>query len=662
MDTTKPQLTLCVALKKKLIIYQYDQSDWTELKELPNLPDQARTVVWCGNSVCVGFKSFYAMLHVQSGTLTELFPTGKSASPVAAPLPSDQVLLSRDDISIFIGFDGKTTRKFGLSWSETPICLGHYYPYVIAILSKFLEVRTTFGTQTLVQTIPLRGARFMSIKDDIYVAAQNQIWKLLPVPIIEQVDQLVREREYEEALALCENISGGDEAVKNQKRKKIKNLYAYALFVEGHYQRAVDYFQELDIDPLQVIGLYHTLLPRELRVRFQYPIEIPELQGAAADNAYKALINYLTQVRPTATTNPALRNEDDYNMSADLAQIIDTSLLKAYLKTDDKYVMPLVKMPANQCHIKECEKVLQTYGKHAELVQLYKTKGMHRAALELLAKLGQGPRNTSTLSGPAETVKYLRELGREQLPLILEFSRWVMASAPRDALPIFTEKRKEPLPADKLLTHIKNNALSLVLPFLEWVINACKETGAEFHNELIFIYLDTITALKKDLAAAAAGPAGFAVIGMDASNQPRVRAGTEGGLLGETRRKLIQFLETSAHYNPEKMLSRFPFNDLYEERALLLSRIGQHEQALNIYAHKLQDERYADVGVLAFVVFALVCAVYVLVLVLVRVLVHAFVLPLVSMAVYLRVHVFCVHVHVCVFVSDHLHARVCLRA
>jgi hypothetical protein len=179
----------------------------------------------------------------------ELYPTGRSQSPVGCLIPNEQVLLCRDgmlrasslstrqllnaaaDISIFTGFDGKTTRKFGLSWSETPICMGrspfinsqlykshvasgHFQPYVVAILSKFLEVRTTFGTQTLVQTIPLRGARFLTLKDDIYVAAQNQIWRLLPVPILEQVEQLVRDREYEEALSLCEHLTGPEEAVK----------------------------------------------------------------------------------------------------------------------------------------------------------------------------------------------------------------------------------------------------------------------------------------------------------------------------------------------------------------------------------------------------------------------------------------------------------------
>ena len=43
---------------------------------------------------------------------------------------------------------------------------------------------------------------------------------------------------------------------------------------------------------------------------------------------------------------------------------------------------------------------------------LYKSKHKHRNALELLEKLGKGPKTTS-LSGPSELIKYMRQLGKE---------------------------------------------------------------------------------------------------------------------------------------------------------------------------------------------------------------------------------------------------------
>jgi len=93
--------------------------------------------------------------------------------------------------------------------------------------------------------------------------------------------------------------------------------------------------------------------------------------------------------------------------------------------------------------------------------------------------------------------------------------------------------------------------------------------------------LENIQSLRKDKEVYQNGP-------------NRVIAGTEPGLLGVTRKKLLLFLEKSKYYVPEKMLSKFSSEELYEERALLLSRIGEHEQALKIYANKLKDYQMAE--------------------------------------------------------------------
>ena len=78
----------------------------------------------------------------------------------------------------------------------------------------------------------------------------------------------------------------------------------------------------------------------------------------------------------------------------------------------------------------------------------------------------------------------------------------------------------------------------------------------------------------------------------------RVQAGSEPGRLGILRKKLVDFLRSSKCYKPSGMLSWFPRDELLEERAILLSHINQHTQALMIYAHKLHDpliaERHCD--------------------------------------------------------------------
>ena len=53
----------------------------------------------------------------------------------------------------------------------------------------------------------------------------------------------------------------------------------------GQFPRAMEYYLELDLDPLQVIGLYPNLLPKNLRDKFSYPIEPPQL-GACFEACY----------------------------------------------------------------------------------------------------------------------------------------------------------------------------------------------------------------------------------------------------------------------------------------------------------------------------------------------------------------------------------------
>ena len=101
-----------------------------------------------------------------------------------------------------------------------------------------------------------------------------------------------------------------------------------------------------------------------------------------------------------------------------------------------------------------------------------------------------------------------------------------------------------------------------------------------------------------------------------------VAAGKEEGDLGEFRSKLLSFLDMSSSYEPARLISDFPFDGtaqtlltverlcqavelnlsfdplslqgLLEERALLLGRMGKHEQALFIYVHVLKDTRMAE--------------------------------------------------------------------
>lgn len=271
-----------------------------------------------------------------------------------------------------------------------------------------------------------------------------------------------------------------------------------------------------------------------------------------------------------------------------LPVLVDTVLLKSYLLTDGQLVMPFLQSD-NQCDIEECQNILRAYEKYPELVRLYQSHGLHRQALELLSQLGQSSNTLSSLHGTAPTVQYLRDLAanpksQENVDLVLEFSDWVLRRTPDDGLSIFTHAHTsganlaDAIPPAMVLEHLKKTAETEVcVAYLESLITT-GESRPQFHNELIFFYLDEVLALMEKL--------------------PRVNklmlAGTEAGRLGILRKKLVDLLRRSTHYSPERLLSKFPRDRLLEERAVLLSRISQHEQALSIYAHQLKNPRMAE--------------------------------------------------------------------
>lgn len=340
-------------------------------------------------------------------------------------------------------------------------------------------------------------------------------------------------------------------------------------------------------DPLRVLGLYPKLLPDPCLGRWKYPYGIQTLAGPVLDNAFRALGSYLQRVRAeraeavAAAVAADAPIPEEYNACADLPDVIlDTALLRALLKIEHPFLAELAAAP-NRCHIGVCEAALLQAKRYRPLVALYRGRGLHTKALELLNKLGHES-STGDMYGVGPTVKYLQGLGNTQLPLLLEYSVWVLHEDEDAGLSIFTAPRERPeaLNAAAVLKHLDKHAVGAVADYLEHLINVQGETEPAFHNELIFTYLRSIQVILRNPASGAA--------------RPPQKAAAEIGLLGVIRKKLLLFLEASTHYKAEKMLSRFPTQDLYEERAVLLSRIGRHDQALAIYAHRLEDTAMAE--------------------------------------------------------------------
>uniref|UniRef100_A0A7S2U140 Vacuolar sorting protein 39/Transforming growth factor beta receptor-associated zinc finger domain-containing protein n=1 Tax=Lotharella oceanica TaxID=641309 RepID=A0A7S2U140_9EUKA len=148
--------------------------------------------------------------------------------------------------------------------------------------------------------------------------------------------------------------------------------------------------------------------------------------------------------------------------------------------------------------------------------------------------------------------------------------------------PVDTQNKRSTIPARLVLKLLKSwCGPSIVVMYLEKYLKNTNNTMAALHNELVFLYLDLIQ--KGEVSGLASSRSSN---GSSSSSSSKYSALMDKEML---RKKLHSFLKSSTYYKPELMLGRFPENELLEERAVVLSRLKDHREALAIYVWDLND-------------------------------------------------------------------------
>jgi hypothetical protein len=461
---------------------------------------------------------------------------------------------------------------------------------------------------TFVQTIPLAGitklsqpnfvdydemivdqglglgfkSKKLDIDDDIdhdnriFMCSKNNIYALTMKQFYLQAYELQQKKDFDMALHLCDIVFGTKYEVEKFRVSNINLEYGFHQFSKGEYEKAMNCFTKTGEDPRVILALYPDLLSGASARTFKTQIKISEEDRIKVDQLMKdvdqknralsAVIQYLSCRR--VAVSKALSKQE-----AQVAEAVDTALLKALLYTNDEFVTKFLENP-NRCIISDCELSLLQYRKFSELVTFYRMRGLHEQALSLLKRMGQGSIGTGEtdavvdLTGVRPTIKYLQALESSN-SLMLNYARWVLQKEPILGLKIFQSSNCT-LSPDEILRYLdtvngQKNVMSIT--YLEHVILVEKSTDPELHNSLILFYLEYI--MNED------------------SREMNTETGLPLLLPEDVQIRLPNFLRESQYYNSERMLSKFPMNRLYEERAILLSRIHRHEQALNLYVSKV---------------------------------------------------------------------------
>lgn len=258
-----------------------------------------------------------------------------------------------------------------------------------------------------------------------------------------------------------------------------------------------------------VLRLFSNLLPHDFNEGLEFAAsttssQVLNLKDSDLKNGLHALIDYLIEIR--CNLNKERPNSVNHFSHLPQMSIIDTTLLKCYIYTNESLIAPLLRR--NNCNLEESEKILKKYQKYEDLIILYQTKGHHQKALQLLrthANMANSP-----LAGHKHTIQYLQTLDTDNKALIFEFASWVLENHLEEGLKVFIDNIQDTenqLERGDVLHYLLKCHKTLVIPYLVHIINELSETKPFFHNMLVQQYIEQIGTLVIELKSNSTGGA-----------------------------------------------------------------------------------------------------------------------------------------------------------
>ncbi|KAF3542810.1 hypothetical protein DY000_02009378, partial [Brassica cretica] len=386
------------------------------------------------------------------------------------------------------------------------------------------------------------------------------------------------------ALALCKSLPPEDSSLRAAKESSIHTRFAHYLFENGSYEEAMEHFLASQVDITHVLSMYPSIiLPKTTMIpepdknvdisgdeaalsrgssgfsddmESSSPRYLFESEGSAAleskkmsHNTLMALIKYLQKRRPGMIEKATSEGTEEVISDAvgkdvsplnsgarEMAATLDTALLQALLHTGQSEAAVDLLKGVNYCDVNICEVILMTSKNYPAQLELFKSNSMHHEALKLLKQLleksksNQSQTNVTQMFSPELIIEYLKPLCRTD----------PMLHAP----------------------NMQGRYLELMMAINETAVSG------NLHNEMVQIYLSEVLDLHASQSAQQKCD--------DKDHHP------------PERKKLLSALESISGYNPQTLLKRLPHDALFEERAVILGKMNQHELAMSIYVHKVR--------------------------------------------------------------------------
>lgn len=529
-----------------------------------------------------------------------------------------------------------TSSSLASSFQSTSQFLANMAPQIVQTVASTGLLGSAASTAITVNNSERLKLLVTNGNSVFYIATQSNVWCLLLIEINEQLNSLMKYRNYDLAIGLhdcynCYQQLNADvlltkkmqaSVIENELQLflnlnifqaqvdenlivKAKHQNALDLFCQKQFGPSMKLFESLNTDPSYIIAFIRGLLPEAHRAHLiQYKdFKLPELNVQEIKTAIDFLIDYLQFKRKEILKDEknvqlTLYTLVDFNYVTKsrkaVLEVIDTTLLQAYLRTNEQLVTPLLRRENTYFHLDTCERLLKQQGKLNELLILYEKRNLHERALDLLNdELGK---HNSKLNSIDHLIKYLKKLGNKFLDLIFKYSKSILERNDYSiGLQVFVSntellERKnlsdiqpgdnhQDDEDDQILRELNRERIceflqkqiepkelgsDLLFKYVEYCVYVWQDASENINNLLIQIYKDCLAQIEDKTSEA----------------------------YKSLKDKLIKFLKNTSNYKINFALGKFDVNT--EERAILYGKIGEHEEALNIYVNILNDVAKAE--------------------------------------------------------------------
>ncbi|CAL5354118.1 unnamed protein product [Camellia sinensis] len=608
-----------------------DGGSFLILKEIQCV-DGVKTMVWLDDSIIVGSLSGYFLYSCVTGLGGLIFSLPDPASPrLKLLLKEYKVLLLVDNVGVIVNAQGQPVGG-SLIFRRAPDSVGEIASCVAVVRNGKMELYHK-RSGNCIQIVSFADEEVGScvVADEngggqlIVVATPSKVICYGKVLSEEQIKDLLRKKNFEEAISLVEELQSEGEMTKEM-LSFVHAQVGFLLLFDLHFEEAVNHFllsetmQPSEIFPfiMRDPNRWSLLVPRNRYWGLHPP---PSPLENVVDDGLMAIQRAIflkkagveTAVDDAFLLNPP--NRDDLLQSAieniirylhvsrekDLTPLVkegvDTLLMYLYRALNHVEDMERLASSENSCIVEELETLLNDSGNLRTLAFLYASKGMSSKALAIWRILS---RNYSSghwkdpkvemdsqqslnnhISGKEiaaiEASKILEKSSDQDL--VLQHIGWIADVDQALAVRVLTSERTDQLSPDEVISAIDPKKVEILQRYLQWLIEDQDSEDTQFHTTYALL-------LAKSAFETASTSQNSEAGNLEETNMSMFQS--------HIRERLQIFLQSSELYDPEEVLDLIEGSELWLEKAILYKKLGQETLVLQILALKLEDSEAAE--------------------------------------------------------------------